>query len=64
MEVLEDHHQRLVEAFAQQDPLDSFERTPLLQLPVHLRERIVALDDTEQPEQVQQRVLKRAVEGE
>jgi hypothetical protein len=39
-------------ALAQQDALDRVERAPLLDLPVHLRERIVALDDAEQAEQV------------
>ena len=34
----------------------------LRHLRVHLRQRIVALDDSEQREQVGQRVLKRAIE--
>ncbi len=48
MQVFEDHRQRLVETLAQQDAFDRFERAPLLDLPIHLREWIVALDDAEQ----------------
>ena len=49
MQVLEYHHQRLVEALAQEDALDASERAPLADLRVHLRERVVTLDDPEQP---------------
>ena len=62
MQVLEDHHQRLIEGLAQQYPLDRFERAPLLDLPIHLRQGILALDDTQQAEQVRQRIFHRAVE--
>jgi len=48
VQILEDHHQRLVERFAQQNPLDRLERPPLLQLPVHLRQRIGAFNDAKQ----------------
>ena len=41
VQVFEDHHQRLVERFAQQDALDGVEGAPLLDLPVHLRERVI-----------------------
>ena len=62
VQVLEDHHQRLVERLAQQDALDRIERAPLADLRVHLRQRIVALDDPEQREQIRQRVLQRAIQ--
>ena len=58
VQVFENHHQRLIEALAQQDPFDRFERAPLPHLPIHLRQRIVALDDTEQAEQVRQRIFE------
>ncbi len=64
VEVLEDHHQRLIEALAQHDALDRVQRAPLLDLPVHLRQRIVALDDAEQTEQIGQRVFQTSIERE
>jgi len=50
VEILEDYNQRLVETPAQQNPFDRVQRTSLLDLAVHLRQRIVTLDDTEQAE--------------
>jgi hypothetical protein len=56
-EVFEDHHQRLIEALAQNDAFDRLQRAALLDLPVHLSQRIVTLDDAEQTEQIGQRPL-------
>ena len=50
VQVLEDHDQRLVEALAHQYPLDRLQRPPPPDLRVHLRQRVVALDDAEQGE--------------
>jgi hypothetical protein len=63
VEVFEDHYHGLIERFAQQDAFDGLQRAPLLDLPVHLRQRIVALDDTEQTEQVRQRVFQTSIEN-
>jgi hypothetical protein len=62
MQVLEDHHQRLIERLAQQYPLDSVECAPLAHLRVHLRQRIVAVGDAEQAEQVRQGIFEAAIE--
>ena len=63
VQILEDHHQRLVEALAQQNAFDRIERPPPLHLPVHLRQRIVvALHDSEQTEQVWPRVFQGRIE--
>jgi hypothetical protein len=47
VQVLEDHHQRLIEWFAKQDAPDRLQRPPLPQLPVHLHQRVGALDNAE-----------------
>jgi hypothetical protein len=62
VEVFEDQHQRLVETLTQDSALDRFQRPPLPDLPVHLRQRIVTLDDAEQTEQVRQRVFQTSIE--
>ena len=62
MEVLEYQHQRLVQAFAQQNPLDRLERAPPTNLRIHLGKRIGAFHQSEQPEQIRQRVFQCAVE--
>ena len=62
VQVLKDHHQRLIERFAQKNALDSIERAPLLYLSIHLRKRIFAFDDSEQREQIRQRVFERPIE--
>src|SRR5208282_6373298 len=41
-----------------------FERSPLPDLPVHLRNRILAFDDAEQAEQVWKSIFERTVERE
>src|SRR5216684_5702473 len=64
VEIFEDYHQRLVERFAQQDALDRFQRPPLPDLSVHLRQRIVTLDYGEQAEQIGQRVFQTSVKRE
>jgi len=62
VQVLENHHQRLIEGLAQQDPLDRLQCAPLLHLTVHLCQRIITFDQTQQSEQIRQRILQRAVE--
>jgi hypothetical protein len=62
MQVLEDDHQRLLQALAQENPLDRFQRAAFLDLPVSLREWIVALDDSEQAEQVWHCIFEATVE--
>ena len=64
VQVLEDHHRRLIERFVQQDALDRLQRPPLPDLPIHLRQRIVTLDDAEQAEQVGQRVFQTSLKRE
>src|SRR5277367_5792379 len=64
MQIFEDDYQRLVETLAQQDAFDRFQRALLPDLPVHLRQRIGALYDTEQSEQVRQRILQTRIERE
>src|ERR1700691_4373027 len=58
VQVLEDHDDRLLEAFAQDYTLDRVERPLQLDRWRHLRERICALYDAEQSEQVWQRVFE------
>ena len=62
MEVFENHHQRLIERFAQSYALDRLQRAPLPDLPVHLREWIITLDNTEQAEQIGQCVFQTSIE--
>ena len=62
VEVLEDHHQRLIQTLAQHDAFDRLQRAPLPDLPVHLSQRIVALDDSKEAEQVGQRVFQASIE--
>ena len=62
VQILEDHHQRLIQTLAQDDAFDRLQRPPLLDLPVHLRQGILTLDDAEQTEEVWQRVFQRTVE--
>ena len=62
MQVLEDHHQRVLERLAQDDPLDRFERAPAPDLRVHLGQRIGAFLYSEQSQQVRQRIAERRVE--
>src|SRR5271170_8504841 len=64
MQIFEDDDQGLVETLTQQDAFDRFQRALLPDLPVHLRQRIGALDDTEQTEQVRQRILQTRIERE
>ena len=44
VQVLENYNQRLVEALAHEDSLDRLQRTPLADLRIHLRKRIVLVD--------------------
>ena len=62
MQVLEDQHQRLVEALAQQDALDRLQRPAPFDLRIHLGERIFAFLNAEQRKQVRQRVFQRTIE--
>ncbi len=62
VEVFEDHHQRPVETLAQDDAFDRLQCAPLLYLPIHLRQRIVPLDDAEQTEQLGQRIFQTSIE--
>jgi hypothetical protein len=64
VEVFEDHHQRLIQTLAQGDAFDRLQRALLLDLPVHLRQRVVALDDAEQTEQIWEGIFERAIQGE
>jgi hypothetical protein len=59
VQILENHYQRLVDRFTQQNPLDRLQRTPPFHLPVHLGERVGLFLDSQQPEQVRQRVAER-----
>src|ERR1700730_9023550 len=43
VQVLEDHHQRLIQRFTQQNTFDRVERASLANLRVHLRERALFL---------------------
>jgi hypothetical protein len=63
VQILEFHHQRLIETLAQDDAFDRLQRAAFLDLSVHLRERIVALDDAKQTEQIGQRVFQTSVES-
>src|SRR5208282_4318700 len=62
MEVLEDHHQRLIERLAQHDALDRIQRVPLSDLGTHSGKTVGTLNDSEEAEEVRQRILKRAVQ--
>ena len=64
MQVFEDHYQRLVEALAQQDALDRVERAPLASLHLDLRDLTVLIAQAEQPVQVGECILERAIERE
>ena len=64
MEVLEDHDQRLVERFAQENPLDRVERAPLASLHLDLRDLTVLVAQAEQSVQVRECILERAIESE
>jgi hypothetical protein len=64
MQVLEDHHQRLIERLAQQNPFDRLQRPPLLDPPIRLRQRILTLDDTQQTEQIGQRLFQTSIKRE
>jgi hypothetical protein len=57
MQVFEDKHQRLIEALAQKDALNRILGATPADLRIHLRKRIVALDDTEQCEQMRHGVV-------
>ena len=46
-----------IQTLVQGDAFDRVERAPLFDLPVHLRQRIIALDDAQQTEQIGQRVF-------
>src|SRR5215469_12121670 len=63
VQVLEDHHQRLIETLEQQEPFDRLQRPPFLQLPVHLRKRVITLDNAEKSEKIWQRVFERPIQG-
>src|SRR4029077_5097256 len=58
VQILENYYERLVEALPQNDAFDRLERPPLFDLSIHLLERIVALYDTQQREQIRQRILQ------
>src|SRR6266851_202728 len=62
MEVLEDHEQRLIEGRAQQNSLDSLQRSLLSDFAVHRRQRIGLSRDAEQTEEIGQSILEAAVE--
>ncbi len=62
VQVFEDHHQRLIERFAQQQPFDGFEGTALLDLRIHLQERVLAFDDSQQRVEVRNGIFQRAIE--
>jgi hypothetical protein len=57
VEVLEDYHQRLAHRLAEHDALDRIEGPTLLDLPIHLGERINAFDNPEQREQIRDGVV-------
>src|ERR1700722_2017487 len=62
MQVLEDHDERLVQAFAQQQALDRVERTAPSDFGIKARELIVAFRHLEQSEKIRQSVLQRSIE--
>jgi hypothetical protein len=62
VEVFKNDYERLVEALAQHDAFDCLQRAPRLDLPIHLRQRIVTIDDSKQAEQVGQRVFQTSIE--
>src|SRR5262249_46176560 len=64
MKVLEDHHQRLIEALAQQQPLDRVQRAALANLRVHLGEGINRFGNSEQSKQVRDGILEGTIERE
>ena len=64
MQVLEYHHQRLVEALAHEDALDGFQGAALANLRVHMRKRVVTFDDAEQRKEVRECVFERAIQRE
>ena len=62
MQIFEDKHQRLVQALAQENTFDGILGAALADLRVHLRERVFALDQPQQAEQVGPSVLERGIE--
>src|SRR5262249_25608574 len=62
VQILEDHHQRLIHRLAQQNAFDRVQCAPPFDLPIHLRQRVVALDYAQQAEQVGQSVLQPPIE--
>ncbi len=64
MKVFENHDQRLVETLAQQDALDRIERATLTSLRLDLGNLAILVSQTEQPIEVRESVLQRAVERE
>jgi hypothetical protein len=62
VEVLEDHHQRLAHRRAEHDALDRIEGPALLDLPIHLGERINTVDNPKQREQIRDGVFERPID--
>jgi len=58
MQILDQHQQRLVHRLAQHQAFDGFVRAPAAQLRLHLRERVVALDQTQQGKEIRQRIFQ------
>ena len=63
VQVLENHHEGLIERLAQQDALNRFHRPPASDLRIHLGQRIFAFDQAEQAQEIGQSVLQRAIQG-
>ena len=62
VQVLENHHYRLIETLAQENALDRILGAAAANLPIHPRKRIVALDQPQQSEQVGAGILERGIE--
>src|SRR6266852_4164885 len=62
VQILEDHHQRLVERFAQQDTLDRLERAALADLRIHLRNRVIAFHNPQQRIEVGNGIFQGAIQ--
>src|ERR1700730_5203371 len=63
VQVLEDHHQRLLEALTDDDAFDRLQRAPASYPRIHHRQRRTRARDTQQAQDVGQRLRKHRVES-
>ena len=54
VQVLKNHHQRLIETFAEQQPLERLERAALAGLRVHFGQRVLAVRAAQQTKEKRQ----------